>query len=75
MFCLGQSLSRKQTRPFPPPKGTGEFKEGPVYKEGRAGSLESNPKGSNVVGSCGPEPCIPLQLQLRAAGETLARLS
>lgn len=37
MFCIGPSLRRKPTHPSPPPKGTGEFEEGLVYKEGRAG--------------------------------------
>lgn len=40
--CVGQSLSRKQIHPFPPPKRTREFKEGPVYEEG---STERNIKG------------------------------
>lgn len=39
------SLSRQQVRPFPPPKGTGEFKEGLVYEEGKGGSIERNTKG------------------------------
>lgn len=60
VFCMGQSLSRKQIHPFPPPKGTGAFKEGLVYKEGRVGSIERNIEGRENR-SCGWRPCAPLE--------------
>lgn len=73
VFCMGQSLSRKRIHPFPPPKGTEEFKEGPVYKEGKGGSIKRNiegrgkPPAGTDTEAVARDPVLPWSL--RAAGE------